>query len=167
MGSLINLKLVKIKLTVFLVFLVFIGNAQTLQVNIFGGAQVNNGDVINITAGQSLEFQITNVASNCKKLKIENIYYTNFPTYDAYQSSGWWDIKPSSCKGNKDHLNFVVRNNSPTCSSSSTIVTIETKKSGNLSFTLSVTGSPITGSGTLAITYSGTALPATSGGTGR
>ncbi|PCH50420.1 MAG: hypothetical protein COC22_05860, partial [Flavobacteriaceae bacterium] len=61
MRSLIYLKLVKIKLTALLVFAVFIGNAQTIQVNIFGGAQVNNGDIINIIAGESLEFQITNV----------------------------------------------------------------------------------------------------------
>tara|TARA_R110001583_G_scaffold35585_3_gene118228 strand:+ start:19251 stop:24212 length:4962 start_codon:yes stop_codon:yes gene_type:complete len=167
-GSLINFKLVKIKLTVLLVFLVFIGNAQTLQVNIFGGAIVNDGDVINITAGQSLEFQITNSeTTNCKKLKIDNIYYTNSPTYDAYQSSGWWNIKPSSCKGNKDHLNFVVRNNSPTCTSSSTIVTIETKKSGNLSFTLSVTGSPVIsvsgGSPLASITNGATTTTATNG----
>ncbi|WP_164975168.1 LamG-like jellyroll fold domain-containing protein [Lutibacter sp. HS1-25] len=137
-----------------------------MQVNIFGGAVVNNGDVISITAGERLEFQITNVASNCSNLNIKNMYYTNYPTYDAYYY-GYTKIKPTDCKGNNDYLNLIIYNNGTTCSSSSSTITIETNK-GDFEFTLQVTGAPaisVSGGSPLASITNGSVITSDDNGT--
>ena len=57
--------------------------AQTMQLEIIGGAVVTQGSTVTINAGTSLDFRITNVDfSNCKKLKIQDVNISNTTDFD-------------------------------------------------------------------------------------
>ena len=133
--------LFQINLFIFFLFISFIVNAQVLQVEVVGGAVVSQGSTMTINAGNSLRFRIKNIeGSNCKKLKIKDVDVDN-PTD--------FDINPNNPKKKhkahwllvvlgERHLDFEIENISPSCTTTSTLVTIEIKNQPDFTFTLQV-----------------------------
>lgn len=133
----------KCKLVIFLCALGFFSNAQVIQVEVIGGAVVSQGSTITINAGSSLDFRITNVATGtCSKLKIQDVDISNTTDFSIDPANPKKNIKPSGCKGGKKNLDFEVENISGSCSSASTLVTIEIKNQADFTFTLQVNSSP-------------------------
>lgn len=129
-----------------LVFILLIGSSafsQTMQLEVVGGAVVTQGSTISITAGTSLDFRITNVDfSNCKKLRIQDVDITNTIDFDINPNNPKKNIKPYGCQGGKKFLDFEIENTSPSCTTTSTLVTVEIKNQADFTFTLEVTSSP-------------------------
>lgn len=127
------------------VILFFIGfnlNAQTLQVNVLGGAVITNGSTLNIDAGNSITFRIMNAESgNCKNLKVENVTASNSFSVNVSGSLPQ-NIKPEGCNNGVKYLDFTITRTDNICSSEDTIITVETNQ-GDISFTLTVERAPI------------------------
>lgn len=120
-----------------------ISQAQVIQVEIFGGSVVTEGSTISINAGNSLDFTITNIeGSNCKKLKIQDIDLSNTTDFNIYPGNPKKNIKPYGCNGGNKYLDFEVENISPSCATTSTLVTIEIKNQSDFTFTLEVNSAP-------------------------
>lgn len=150
----------------FILFLLlgFVCNAQTIQVEILGGAVVTSGSTITINAGSSLDFRITNIdASSCngsKKLKVQDIDISNTTDFDISPNNPSKNIKQISCGGSssKKRLDFEIENTSGSCATVSTLVTIEIKNQADFTFTLEVNSSPeifVSGGSPLADIYHG------------
>jgi hypothetical protein len=120
-----------------------LGNAQTLQVNILGGAEVTDGLPIIIDAGNSLSFRITNSEiGNCKNLRVEAITASN--DFSVSVSSNLPEnIKPTAkvCNGTKD-LDFTITRTDNACGSLSSTITVKTNNE-DITFTLSIERAPI------------------------
>ncbi len=117
-------------------------NAQILQVEILGGAVVTQGSTVTINAGSSLTFRATNIETiNCGQLYIQDIDISNTTDFDISPNNPWDKIKPSGCNGDK-YLDFEIENNSGSCASSSTLVTVKIKNQSDFTFTLQVNSSP-------------------------
>mgnify|MGYP001826563250 CR=1 FL=1 len=139
--ALINL--IQAKLLILFLLISTAGTSQIMQVEIVGGAIVTQGSTITINSGNSLDFRITNVeGSNCKNLKIKDVDITNTTDFDITPNNPKKNIKPASCKGGKKFLDFDIENISPTCITTSTLVTIEIKNQADFTFTLEVNSSP-------------------------
>jgi Concanavalin A-like lectin/glucanases superfamily len=137
-----NLLIVRLITVLFLIS--FFGSAQTMQVEIVGGAVVTQGSTITINAGTSLDFRITNVDfSNCKKLKIKDVNISNTADFDISPNNPKKNIKPEGCRGGKKKLDFEIENMSTSCTTASTLVTIKIKNQADFTFTLEVNVSPI------------------------
>ena len=136
------------KLMLLFFFINLAGNAQIMQVEVIGGAVVTQGSTITINAGTSLDFRITNVdgskCKNSKRLKIQDVDISNTTDFDISPNNPKKNIKQVSCRGNGNKkLDFEIENISPTCSTASTLVTIEIKNQADFTFTLEVTSSPV------------------------
>ncbi len=117
--------------------------AQTMQLEVLGGAVVTQGSTVTINAGTSLDFRITNVDfSNCKKLKIQDVDISNTTGFDIDPNNPKRNIKPEGCNGGKKFLDFSIENITPNCSTVSTLVTVEIKDQADFTFTLEVNSSP-------------------------
>jgi hypothetical protein len=132
------------QITFFVVFSLIClkSNSQIIQVEVLGGAVVTQGSTVTINAGSSLDFRITNVeTANCAKLDIKGVDIANTTDFDISPNNPKDKIKPQSCKG--DHnLDFQIENISGSCSTASTLVTIEIKNQLDFTFTLEVNSSP-------------------------
>ena len=118
-------------------------NAQVMQVEVIGGSVITQGSTITINAGNSLDFRITNVeGGNCKNLRIKDVDIFNTTDFDITPNNPKKSIKPANCRGGKKFLDFEIENISPSCTSTSTLVTIEIKNQADFSFTLEVNSSP-------------------------
>ena len=138
--QIIRLLLIAINL---FVLTIQMGHAQTMQLEVIGGAVVTQGSTIAINAGTSLDFRITNVDfSNCKKLKIQDVDISNTTDFDIDPNNPKRNIKPEGCNGGKKFLDFTITNISPNCTTVSTLVTVEIKDQADFTFTLEVTSSP-------------------------
>ena len=138
--QIIRLLLIAINL---FVLTIQMGHAQTMQLEVIGGAVVTQGSTISINAGTSLDFRITNVDfSNCKKLKIQDVDISNTTDFDIDPNNPKRNIKPEGCNGGKKFLDFTITNISPNCTTVSTLVTVEIKDQADFTFTLEVTSSP-------------------------
>lgn len=129
----------------FIVFflIAFTSNSQVLQVEIIGGAVVTDGSTVTINAGSSLDFRMTNVETgNCGNLRIEDVDVSNTTDFDITPNNPSDRIKPASCNGDHDK-DFEIENISGSCSSSSTLVTIEIRNQADFTFTLQVNSSPV------------------------
>jgi len=126
----------------FILFVQFIGTAQTLNVSILGGATVSHGESISINSGSGLTFQITNTElNNCSSVKVQNVVLSNLSNFSISPTNLEENIKPLDCKGVK-FLNFtVLANNIINCSSYTTRVTIESSES-DFWFDLTVNTTP-------------------------
>ncbi|HEY9169545.1 MAG TPA: LamG-like jellyroll fold domain-containing protein [Lutibacter sp.] len=142
----ISFKIQNFKALLILVLLVsYIGNAQNMQVNILGGAQVTSGDTILISSGNSLTFQITNSATKgCPSIEVQNITSNN-PNFVISPTSVKGNIKPTDSKncGGNTYLNFTVTRNDSACSTENSIITIYSNEKKEFTFILSVERSPI------------------------
>ena len=121
--------------------------SQTMQVEVIGGAIVTQGATISINAGTSLDFRITNIdASSCKnskRLRVLDVDISNTIDFDITPNNPRKNIKQISCNGNGNkNLDFEIENISPSCSTASTLVTIEVRNQPDFTFTLEVTSSP-------------------------
>ena len=125
-----------------LLFVTFLTNAQTLQVNILGGDVVTNGSSISIDAGNSISFRITNAElGNCKNLKVENVTATS--GFDVSVSTNLpQNIKPEGCNNGTKYFDFTITRTDNVCSSEDSIITVETNQE-DISFTLTVERAPI------------------------
>ncbi len=131
------------KLIAILLLFNFIGNAQTMKLEIIGGAEVTQGSTVTINAGTSVDFRITNVDfSNCGKLKIQDVDISNTADFDITPNNPKRNIKPYGCRGGKKYLDFEVQNMSFSCSTASTLITVEIKNQADFTFTLEVNSSP-------------------------
>ena len=118
-------------------------NAQVMQLEIIGGNVVTQGSTITINAGNSLDFRITNIeTNNCKNLKINDVDISNTTDFSINPNNPKKNIKPEGCPGGKKYLDFEIENISASCSTASTLVTIEIKDQSNFTFTLEVISSP-------------------------
>ena len=126
-----------------------LGNAQDMQVNILGGEIVGQGEKIVVTAGNALSFKITNIRSNCSKLKVTEIALLNNPTNFSvsHEESLPGDIRSLSCGKDPSEFIFKVEIDDTSCGSSSentTRVTIKNNKDGtDFWFELEIEKSPI------------------------
>ena len=117
--------------------------AQTMQLEIIGGAIVTQGSTVTISAGTEVDFRITNVDySNCKKLKIRDVNISNTIDFVIDPDNPKKNIKPVGCNGGKKYLDFSIDNISPSCSTASTLVTVKIKNQADFTFTLEVDSSP-------------------------
>ena len=105
----------------------FTNNAQVLQIEVLGGSVVTQGSTVSINAGSSLTFRATNIETgNCGQLQITDVDISNTSDFDITPNNPKDKIKPNSCNG--DHyLDFEIENTSGSCSTTSTLVTIEIK----------------------------------------
>ncbi|NNC51035.1 MAG: hypothetical protein HKO01_10905, partial [Flaviramulus sp.] len=119
-----------------------VGNSQIIQVEILGGAIVTQGSTVTINAGSSLDFRITNIeTSNCANLDIKGVDIANTADFDISPNNPKDKIKPQSCNGDQE-LDFEIENVSGTCTTSSTLVTIEIKNQTDFTFTLQINSAP-------------------------
>ena len=131
-----------------LAYIMLIGSvaySQTMQLEIVGGAVVTQGSTVTITAGTSLDFRITNVDnSNCKNLKIKDVDIANTTDFSINPANPKRNIKRAGCPGPswKKYLDFTITNISPSCTTASTLVTVEIKGQSDFTFTVNVTSSP-------------------------
>lgn len=150
-------------------FISQIGYAQTMQLEVVGGAVVTQGATISINAGTSLDFRITNVDySNCKKLKVQDVDISNTTDFDIDPNNPKRNIKPEGCNGGKKYLDFSIQNTTPSCTTASTLVTVEIKNQADFTFTLEVTSSPeiyVLGGNPLADIYHGDTTTSDTNGT--
>lgn len=119
--------------------------SQTMQLEVVGGAVVTQGSTVTITAGTSLDFRITNVDnSNCKNLRIRDVDLTDTANFSINPANPRRNIKRVGCPGPswKKYLDFTITNTSPSCTTASTLVTVEIKNQADFTFTLEVTSSP-------------------------
>ncbi len=97
---------------------------------------------ITIDAGTSLTFRATNIETgNCSNLIIQDIDISNTLDFDISPNNPSDKIKPSSCSGDK-YLDFEIENDSGSCSTTHTTVTVEIKNQSDFTFTLEVNSSP-------------------------
>lgn len=125
----------------FLLFVSFLSNAQEMQTNILGGAQINQSENIAISAGNSLTFRIINTRDNCGTLKIEEIVLSNTSDFSVSHPNLTYNIRSSSCKNGNKYLDFTIKNTSNSCATS-TSVTIKNNRDPDFSFTISINSSP-------------------------
>lgn len=133
---------------IFLIFIVtlfsFISNAQVIQVEVIGGAVVASGSTISINAGSALDFRITNTAAGCNRLRVDGVTITNTADFSIYGYNHLGrDVRSQSCNNWKKWSDFVVVNDSGSCSSTSSLVTVHLRNQADFSFTLQVNSSPI------------------------
>ena len=157
-----------IRIKVLLLFFVsFLGNAQEMEVNLLGGAQVNQSDNISITAGSSLTFRIINTRSDCGTLKIEDIILSNTTDFSVSHYSLSYNIRSVNCKNGTKYLDFTVRNISGNCAAS-TNITIENNRDPNFTFSVSINSSPqiyVLGGSPLADINNGSTVTSATNGT--
>lgn len=121
----------------------FLGNAQTMQVNILGGAQISNGGTLTINAGNSVTFQITNTETgNCRTVNVTDINISNTANFSITDSNPSANIRPATCNGTKV-LDFTVTATGSACATTTTRVTIEGNNFANFWFDLTVVRAPI------------------------
>ncbi|MDO9039001.1 MAG: DUF1573 domain-containing protein, partial [Lutibacter sp.] len=133
------------KTILFLFFMTsFLGNAQTMQVNILGGAQIFNEGTLTISAGNSVTFQIINTAlGNCSSVNVADINLSNTANFSITPSNPSENIKSASCKTGTKFLNFTVTATGSACETATTRVTIEGNNFANFGFDLTVVRAPI------------------------
>ncbi|WP_341216490.1 LamG-like jellyroll fold domain-containing protein, partial [uncultured Wocania sp.] len=132
-----------INILLFFFLISFFANAQVMQLEVIGGSIIAQGSTITINAGNSLDFRITNVeGGNCKNLRIQDVDISNTTDFDITPSNPKRNIKPNTCRGGKKLLDFEVENISSSCTTTSTLVTIEIKNQSDFTFTLQVNSSP-------------------------
>ncbi|SNR41262.1 Por secretion system C-terminal sorting domain-containing protein [Lutibacter agarilyticus] len=136
------LKCFNVKLIALLLFVAFTGNAQVMQVNILGGAEVASGTTISITAGNSITFRITNTRSNCGTLKVEDIILSDQANFSVSHKKLSYKVKSSACKNGNKYLDFTVTNTSGGCVASTNITIENNKDTPDFSFTVAINSSP-------------------------
>ena len=120
-----------------------IGYAQEMQLQVIGGNVVTQGSTVTINAGNSLSFRMTNIEeNNCRNLKIEGVDISNTTDFDIDPNNPKGNIKPENCPGGKKEIDFDIYNISSSCSTVSTLVTIEIKNQSDFTFTVEVNSSP-------------------------
>jgi hypothetical protein len=130
-------------LTAILFVFTSLGYAQVMQLEVIGGNVVTQGSTVTINAGNSLDFRITNIeTNNCKNLKIKDVDISNTTDFDISPNNPKKNIKPEDCPGRNKYLDFEITNLSPSCTTVSTLVTIEIKNQSDFTFTLEVNSSP-------------------------
>ncbi|MCB0461381.1 MAG: LamG-like jellyroll fold domain-containing protein [Flavobacteriaceae bacterium] len=127
-----------------LIFITSISYAQVMQLEVIGGNVVTQGSTVTINAGNSLNFRITNIeTNNCRNLKIEDVDISNTTDFGISPNNPKGNIKPEDCPGGKKEIDFDIYNiSSSSCSTVSTLVTIEIKNQSDFTFTLQVNSSP-------------------------
>jgi hypothetical protein len=132
------------KAILFLFLLVsFLGNAQTMQVKIKGGAVVVQGTTITLTAGNRIKFEITNTeTNNCKAVNVQSIELSNTLDFSISPSDRSENIKPEDCHG-EEELEFDVTAQSAVCGTTTTRVTITGNNFANFWFDITVIKAPI------------------------
>lgn len=115
-----------------------------MQLEVIGGNVVTQGSTVTINAGNSLNFRITNIeTNNCRNLKIEDVDISNTTDFGISPNNPKGNIKPEDCPGGKKEIDFDIYNiSSSSCSTVSTLVTIEIKNQSDFTFTLQVNSSP-------------------------
>lgn len=94
----------------FLFLMLFIGlfaNAQDVKVTVIGGANVADGSVVSITAGNSISFRITNIRTDCDKVKIEDISISNTTDFSLVTDKVPKNVDSPNCKGNTKNIDFT------------------------------------------------------------
>jgi hypothetical protein len=130
-----------VRFFIFFFLVIFVGNAQIIQVEIVGESVVSDGSTVSITAGNSLEFRITNIETgNCGNLRIDDIDISNTTDFDITPNNPRDRIKPAGCRGDHD-LYFEIENIGGSCSVS-TLVTIEIRNQADFTFTLEIDSTP-------------------------
>ncbi|MBC3757031.1 T9SS type A sorting domain-containing protein [Hyunsoonleella sp. SJ7] len=131
-------------LTVICVFLfgICIANAQTIQVEVLGGAVVTQGSTVTINAGNAIDFRITNTSAGCTKLKVQDVDISNTTDFDISPNNPKRTVRSQGCKNWKKYLDFEIENISPNCTTTSTLVTIEIKNQADFTFTVEVNSAP-------------------------
>ena len=125
----------------FIIFLItgLYSYAQDINVEVLGGNNVSQGDVVAISAGNSITFRITNTRTDCKKVKIEDIILTNTTDFSISSDKIPKNVDHEDCKGKTKHIDFVVTNTSGNCGAS-TDINIEVKKNPDFIFAFSISG---------------------------
>lgn len=133
-------------LCVFCLFItsMFTIHGQVMQLEVIGGNVVTQGATITINAGNNVDFRITNIeTANCNKLKINDVDISNTTDFDITPDNPKKNIKREDCPGGQKFLDFEIANISSSCSTTSTLVTVEIKNQSDFTFTLEVNSSPI------------------------
>ena len=134
--------------TVFFSFLLvsFNSSSQTIQVEVLGGNVVTQGSTVTINAGSNLDFRITNTAVDCSRLRIQDIDISNTTDFDITPSNPKKNIRTTWCtwpwQYRRTYLDFGIENMNSSCTTTSTLVTIEIKNQADFTFTLEVNSSP-------------------------
>jgi len=119
------------------------GYAQVMQLEVVGGLVVTQGSTVTINAGNSLDFRITNIeTNNCKNLKIKDVDISNTTDFGITPGNPKKNIKPEDCPGSKKFLDFEIYTTASSCTTASTLVTVEIKNQSDFTFTLEVISSP-------------------------
>ena len=124
--------------------LISLGNAQIIQVNILGGAQVSQGETITIDAGNSLTFRIINTVSGCKSLEVKDVNLNNQTNFSIWPNNPNKNIKSYDCRNGHKYLDFTVTadNLSSGCGTYTTKVTIDSNVP-DFYFYLTINTSPV------------------------
>ncbi|WP_100613368.1 LamG-like jellyroll fold domain-containing protein [Confluentibacter citreus] len=119
----------------------FFCNAQDIQVQVLGGSTVSDGSTVAISAGNTISFRITNIRTDCEKVKIESISITNTTDFSLSTDKVPKNVDSPDCKGNNNNIDFTITNISGNCGASTDIL-IEVKKDPDFFFTFSISGNP-------------------------
>ncbi|WP_391593493.1 LamG-like jellyroll fold domain-containing protein [Winogradskyella sp.] len=115
-----------------------------MHLEVSGGNTVTQGSAVTINAGTTVQFTITNIeTSNCQKLKVKDVDISNMTDFDINPNNPNRNIKPESCNGGHKFLDFEIENISGSCSTASTLVTVEIKNQPDFTFTLEVISAPV------------------------
>lgn len=133
---------IKIVYALIFLFFNFIGFSQSdIQVEIIGGNTVAYNSTIEITAGNSISFRITNIRTDCDLVKIDGISITNTTDFSLSSDKVPKHLYTTDCKGNPKNVDFTITNISGNCAAL-TDINIEIKKDPNFIFKFSIEGSP-------------------------
>lgn len=129
------------RIILFFFLISFFGNAQDIQVEILGGSTVSEGTSVAIFAGNAISFRITNVRTDCEKVKIEDISLSNTTDFSISTDKTPTNIDTQSCNGKVKYFDFTITNTSGNCNAFTDVI-IEVKQDPDFSFTFSITGDP-------------------------
>jgi len=137
-----------------------------IQVDVLGGSQISDGATFSISQGNAITFRVTNVASNCGNLRVQDIVLSNLTDFSVTHASIPINVKGQSCKNGLKHLDFTITNISGNCGAT-TDVTISHNGGPDFQFTFGVSGSPeiniLGGSPSADILHGSTITSATNG----
>ena len=122
----------KIKVSILFLLISFVGFSQDIQVKVLGGAVVDPMVPVSINAGNSITFRITNIRTDCDKVKIDDITLSNPIDFSISTDQIPKNVDNDNCKGKTKYIDFVVTNISGNCGATTDINILIKKNKINL-----------------------------------
>lgn len=123
---------------------IFLGNAQNMQVDVYGGSTVADGDTVSITAGNYQWFTVKSIRGNCGNVKIEDITLSNTTDFVVGTYYNYWyyplpvNLKSSHCNNGTKTLWFYILKTTNNCSATTTVTIENNRDSPDFSFDFSI-----------------------------